>query len=499
MRTYIYIASAAALSFSACRTAGPGSHTASKDGVPTVDEPAPNEAPVVHEGKASGDYPASDDPLGARVELEPASETNALGLINGWCVAALKSRPTARDRKCTFAELPRADDLAPEKNRYEVTCQVTATCGAAIDGKTVGTTRPPGSARPLIPIQFGEHATTLDLAATSRFLEGRATAWYAKKDWSFVQGGGCALSCHTTVPFLLSLSPKGKGLPSAAMEIRDLVVDRVERWDGTPPVYDFAKTESRAVEAMLNAAALLLIDLRAHRYAPGEATIKAVRAMWAAQGEDHVGWPWMAFELKPWETGGTETWGMLFASIVVSEAEARWPKMLPGHASRERLYDELRRRLQDVPGKLAAGELRRHDLAFALWAQATIPDLMTPDDRIAALDALDKARGDDGGWSGFNMGPWEELGDLPVFDASRPSSAYFTAIAVIAQMKAGRSEEDPNLLRALRWLTETQAPNGSWPTFSMNDPGNNWNSGLATDGATGYALYALRLMGLEAR
>jgi squalene-hopene/tetraprenyl-beta-curcumene cyclase len=132
-----------------------------------------------------------------------------------------------------------------------------------------------------------------------------------------------------------------------------------------------------------------------------------------------------------------------------------------------------------------------HNRLVAVWVSSVVPDLLTADERRAAIDQVSALQQADGGWNAPALGPYKRVDNTP---SASGTDSYATALAVLAFESAGVSSIDPRVAKGLEWLRRHQnRPTGQWPATSLNknrdpesDPGK-----FMSDAATAYAVLAL--------
>ena len=310
------------------------------------------------------------------------------------------------------------------------------------------------------------------------YLERRSSSWLASPpDIANVK---CAMSCHTTFAYMLA---RPFLAPFATTAVADAVRSRLETRvsetvAGTAvPFYgqntDDKTTQSRATEAVLNAAALALDDIG--RGAALSASAKtALDGMWAQQNADGT-WPWLEFGLEPWET--RDDFGAAIAALVAGSVPANSSSLQAAGTSQ--LVGYVQRRLDSMV---------LHDRAMVLYASSKLTTLLQAPQaqRIAAdLAATQLANG------GFSLGAWGQ-GSV-ASSVAQKSDGYATAVAVLA-LCTGTADgpKRTDVKRALAWLAHNQADDGSWPGQSVN-ANTEQVKGFMTDAATAYVAIALTL------
>jgi prenyltransferase/squalene oxidase-like repeat protein len=330
----------------------------------------------------------------------------------------------------------------------------------------------PRSAEPIRPAA----APSFDLTRAAQHLDRRALAWVNETP-DAGENFKCALSCHTTHPFLAvrALLP----MPSGALdEVRKRIEARVlenEDWSAATPFYGKpgSKLErlSRGTEAVMAAVTLALSDVAGGRDT-GPVTSRAFDHMWSMQDADGA-FPWLAFELEPWES--SSDFGAAIALVACGSAPARAKQ---DRARVEKLAEYVRARLANEARPIGV-----HDQAVLLWATRRLPDLLDPIARAKIAGRLRVLQRPDGGWS---LATWVR-GKRP--NLSIESDGYASALAAIALAESEGATAN-GVRRGLEWLASHQNPDGSWPARSVNADAAE-NDLFMSDAATGYAAYAL--------
>jgi len=294
-------------------------------------------------------------------------------------------------------------------------------------------------------------------------------AFLAKRSDSWVKNRPCALSCHTTVPFLMLDASAGGDSLASAENIIGRVNKRVDDWPNVQPFYP---GQPQATEAVLNAIALVNHDVR--RKKPLSATTcKALKAMWQAQRSEG-GFGWWAFKLHPFELGQSDFWGGALVSLTLAmvpqptDCDAALPTA-PGLA---KLHAWL------------AGHYTKTDhhgriwwlLADRAW-KATLVSGETRSKILATLRATQRADG------GFGLRDF-----LPLTSATR-SDAYASAImgVLLAAETAAIDQAVASQVKA--WMTANGSLEKLQQSRSPNKPDNSFNNKLFSDTSIGYFLW----------
>ncbi|MBX3189995.1 MAG: terpene cyclase/mutase family protein [Labilithrix sp.] len=326
-------------------------------------------------------------------------------------------------------------------------------------------------------------------------LEGLAADWQAKAAANLDERAGtwlssppkvanvsCAMSCHTTFPYLIARSSLGDAATKSADTARARFVTRVsEATSGTAiPFYgkneDSKVKESHATEAVLNAAALSLDDLGGGNPLSADAK-KALDRMWAQQSADGS-WAWLEFGLEPWEA--RNDWGAALAALVAGS--------IPENSSAGQAAGTAKV-ISYLNGRLSS--MAFHDKVMVLWASGKLQGLLDQAKADEIVDALSAKQLDDGG---FSLGSFGK-GDI-ASKGAKQSDGYATALAVLALCRgSAENAKRPDVKKGLAWIAQNQAADGSWPGRSVNSTSQR-AAGFMTDAATSYATLAITQCGM---
>lgn len=334
-------------------------------------------------------------------------------------------------------------------------------------------------------------ADGFDAKAAAAYLDGRAEWW---STWANAQRdrGTFCISCHTTLPYALARpelsAPLGEHQPSPAeAKILNNLLTRARNWRDIEPFYPdqtrgVPKTsESRAIEAVMNAVVLSRRDARAGHLSDDTRT--AFDVMWSLQmktGPNNGAWTWLNFNYEPWESPNSPYFGASLAAIAIGSAP-------DGYAA----SPDIQERMKALRGYFQHqhSTVSLLNQLMGLWASGSVRDLLTPEQRTATIDAALAAQHADGGWSTASLGTYQRVDKTP---NDTQSDGYATALACLALRVAG--VEDPRVGKGLDWLRRNQdRATGRWTATSLNkqrdpesDPGKFMN-----DAATAYAVLAL--------
>ena len=333
---------------------------------------------------------------------------------------------------------------------------------------------------------------TWDAEAAAAYLDQRVEWWSGWETAAREQGTFC-VSCHTTGPYGLArpmLRPAGGTSKAAGSEraLLDSVTTRVSHWTEIGPFYPDERygapktSQSRGTEAILNALVLARHDGRSG--ALSELTLQAFDNLWALQettGADAGAWPWLHFNLAPWESDEGPFHGAALAAVAVGLAPADYASRPDIQDSIARLGDYLRRRLDAQPP---------FNRVTALWAAGALPGVLADARQQALVDEIVDLRQEDGGWSLSSLGSWTRRDETPL---DTKSDGYATGLVTLALRQAGLKRDHAAVAGGLAWLVRNQDRDGSWPASSLNrerDPASD-RGRFMRDAATAYAVLAL--------
>lgn len=348
-------------------------------------------------------------------------------------------------------------------------------------------------------------STAWDPRTAAAYLDERQNWWQTWPKSARDHGTVC-VSCHTALPYALARPALGAILHEreAPTPERRLVADvatRVRLWSEVKPFYGDTTPsgrtkaiQSRGTEAVLNA---LVLAARDHREGviSSEARL-AFTNMFALQntsGDNAGAWPWLDFDLRPWESMTSVYFGAALAAIAIGLE----PEGYAEHAEIQANLEGLRRYLRSHVDQSLWNRLRQRDdprlfnRAMLLWASANLPGLLSSDERRSIVSELCAAQSADGSWRLGSLGRWRQANRVP---ADTAGDGYATGLIAFALEESGTAPNEPHLARALAWLTRHQsATTGAWNAVSLNkrrDPATNVGK-FMSDAATAFAVLAL--------
>ena len=330
-----------------------------------------------------------------------------------------------------------------------------------------------------------------DAKAAAGYLDARAEAWSVWPNAQRDRGTFC-ISCHTTLPYALARpalrEPLGEREPSTAeSKILGNLLTRAHNWREVEPFYPdqtrgVPKTsESRAIEAVMNAVVLSRRDARAGHLSDDTRT--ALDVMWSLQmktGPNNGAWTWLNFNYEPWESSNSPYFGASLAALAVGSAP-------DGYAASPEIQDRLKA-LRGYFDRQHASVSLLNQLT-GLWASGAVRDLLTAAQQKATIDAAFSLRQADGGWSTSSLGTYQRVDKTP---NDTNSDGFATALVCLALQAAG--VDDPRIATGLDWLRGHQDhATGRWTASSLNkqrDPESE-PAKFMSDAATAYAVLAL--------
>jgi squalene-hopene/tetraprenyl-beta-curcumene cyclase len=348
-------------------------------------------------------------------------------------------------------------------------------------------------------------ASTWSPKAAATYLDRRADWWMGWQRAARDHGTAC-VSCHTTLPYILSRpalrEPLAETTPSSSeRRLLENVITRVRAWHDVGPYYsdrDGADkaVQSRGTEAVLNALILTSLDARTSRFSGDTRT--ALENMWGAQqttGKDAGAWPWLQFDLRPWEGKDSQYYGAALGALAVGLAPADYRKKVSTQRHVQLLRHYLDREYMEQP---------LSNRLVLLWAARKLSGLLDQKRQQALVEQILAVQRPDGGWSlpalarppgtsAFRsyIQSWLRNDGIP---HQTDSDGYATGLVVFVLLQTETPRRNFQLRQGIAWLERNQdTVEGFWPAYSLNkrrDPGSNVGR-FMSDAATAFAALAL--------
>lgn len=297
------------------------------------------------------------------------------------------------------------------------------------------------------------------LKAAAKYLETGAVSW---------SRGRACVNCHTTGPYLSEYPAWSKhfGKPSAEVQATFVVAVPKEIIEIKEADKSGHKFYPGAFSAVWRSLGLAEWD----RQVTGklsDTTERSLRDMFERQsaggaftshGEVEIPHITTDFEL----------------SLQAARAITAAPGWLAGLKDEKLLarVDKLKEWLRTAPPK------NDFDRVLKLQLVQYFPELVSPDERDAALKLLSSKQHNDGGWSVRDMSPIDDwhfemsptvlklIKGLP--DADKPESdAYMTALAIVLMRQNNVPVSDQRIQKGLTWLKREQRESGRWWMHSL--------------------------------
>jgi squalene-hopene/tetraprenyl-beta-curcumene cyclase len=301
------------------------------------------------------------------------------------------------------------------------------------------------------------------------------------------------VSCHTALPYALARPTLRAALGEVASspierKLLDNITKRVRLWDEVEPYYVGASlsAQSRGTESILNALVLARYDAPTGALTP-DARL-AFDHMWAQQltvGKAKGSWPWLEFQLAPWESN-SEYYGATLAALAVGAAPANY-RSLPG------IQDKMNLLREYLVRELASQILM--DRLMVLWASTKVPGLLTRAQQTSIIDeALSKQR-TDGGFSLSSFSGMSKQSDYGPLETRSDGYATGLVTLVLQEVEVEAVRNQTQLALSLAWLRQNQGEiEGRWFAYSLNKRRNLYSDvgRFMSDAATAYAVLGLR-------
>ncbi len=297
------------------------------------------------------------------------------------------------------------------------------------------------------------------LKAAAKYLEDGAVCWVREKS---------CINCHTTGPYMTERTAWTRQFGKPSDEV----------------LADFANSVPKEIKPVKES------DKNGHKFYPG--TFSSVwRALGLVEWDRHLN----GKTSEPTERALRDMFAHQSASgAFVSHGEVEIPHITTDFE----LTLQAARAITAAPGWLAGlkdESLRGGVAKMKAWLRTSapkndfdrilklqlahyLPELVSPKERVAALELLSSKQHADGGWCirDFSaLDDWHcEISDfvrklitnLP--DAAKPESdAYMTSLAIVLLRQSNVPVVDPRIQRSLAWLKREQRESGRWWMHSL--------------------------------
>jgi squalene-hopene/tetraprenyl-beta-curcumene cyclase len=299
--------------------------------------------------------------------------------------------------------------------------------------------------------------------AATKYLDDGAHYWVRERT---------CLACHSTGVYMVERSALTKQLGKPSEEVLRDFVKSVPRGDGKPG-------EGNAATSVWRSSGLASWD----RHVEGklsEHTERSLRHMLSILPDDAMYDTIKLIEI-PYITTRFELTVQAMRAMVTAPgwlADLKDPDLLAR-------VERIKTFLHEHP------PLNDYELALKLQLANLQPDLVSKEEREAAIAMLWKKQLPDGGWSTRRMSallrwrvevhppterqPWKEAMDPAVVklirnlpDAADPGSdPYMTAFAIVLLRESGVPAGDSRIQSGVAWLRENQRVSGRWWMYSL--------------------------------
>jgi squalene-hopene/tetraprenyl-beta-curcumene cyclase len=224
-------------------------------------------------------------------------------------------------------------------------------------------------------------------------------------------------------------------------------------------------------------------------------TVAAFAHMWTEQQSSGPGagaWPWLDFDLAPWEDADARYYGAALAALAVGVAPENYQA---GPEIQESLQSLRTYLLRDYPTESL------HHRVMLLWASSRLSGLLDDAQRESLVHEVLAAQNPDGGWSlSALMNKSHKRNPLV---GNSASDGYATGLVTLVLEQPSMPPAGAQIKRAAAWLVSHQEGHdggswirwqgGFWASRSLNKWRNPWSNvgRFMSDAATAYAVLAL--------
>jgi squalene-hopene/tetraprenyl-beta-curcumene cyclase len=338
-----------------------------------------------------------------------------------------------------------ASGAEPTKPAFQYKCEGIEVPAAAADEPKVRT--------------FGPET----VKAAARYLDEGAHYWVREKT---------CLACHSTGVYMVERSALTKQLGRPSEEVLKDFIRSVPKVDGKPG-------DGNAATSVWRSSGLASWDRHVENRL-SENTDRSLRHTLTILPDDNMYDTIKLIEI-PYITTRFELTVQAMRAMVTAPG---WLANLEDAGLLARVQ-RIKRFLREHP------PLNDYELALKLQLANLSPELVSKEERDAAIAMLWRKQLTDGGWSTRRMSdllqwrvemhppterqPWKEAVDPTVValirnlpDAANPGSdPYMTAFAIVLLRESGVPASDPRLRRGIALLKETQRVTGRWWMYSL--------------------------------
>jgi len=231
---------------------------------------------------------------------------------------------------------------------------------------------------------------------------------------------------------------------AAHKQVRDFAESLIQdRWATKGPRWDAEVVATGSILAINDAATTGKLH---------PLTRKALDKMWTVQRPDG-GWNWLKCEWPPMESD--DHYGATLAAIGVGMAPEQYAHTPTAKAGMAKLK------------KYFAGQQPKfpHHRAMLLWANSTVPDLISYADVKNWIQELLSLQKPDGGWNSATLGTCKRH-DGKAQDTDT-SDGYATGFVIYVLRQAGVPADRSEIQRGVTWLKTHQRESGRWFARSL--------------------------------